>query len=103
MKKFISVEKYVCDKCEEREVRYHCELCGIQVCLGCVRDFKEFQKRVNNSSLNVARICPECMKKDNDLLKQLIRIEELRKEWFKLVDEYEKLADEAESGIDVEW
>lgn len=99
MKKEVTTTVDMCDVCEKYPVRYHCQGCPKVVCHNCVRDFTEFQRRVKSASLNTINFCSECMKDDIPLVSQLQRIRELSREWWSLVEKYDKLAEEAEEGV----
>jgi len=102
MLKEITTTVEVCDVCEKYPMRYRCQGCSKSVCHNCVNDFTQFQRRVRTSSLYTIKFCPECIKVETPLIKQLQRISDLSKEWWALCEKYDKLAEEAEYGIEVD-
>jgi hypothetical protein len=103
MKKEVITVLEICDDCQQYPIRYKCKGCDKAACHNCVRSFIEFQRRVKTTSLNTIVFCPECMKKDIPLIKQLQFVEQLRNEWWALVDKYEHLAEVVEAEIEDIW
>jgi hypothetical protein len=100
MRKTLETVIEVCDDCETYPIRYECNGCGKSVCSNCKSRLIEFQRRVKTTNLNIIYFCPDCVDKKLPLVKQLQLIQRLRHQWFNLVKKYDKLASEAERGID---